>query len=59
MAQKAKQPNPIITAIRRLMKMAGRQTVWFYLALAFDLLQAVIVVLNAALMRIIFDAVLA
>ena len=50
--------NPIWPSIRRLLKIAGRQSAWLYAALAFDLLLAGILILNIDFMRRIFDSVL-
>jgi ABC-type multidrug transport system fused ATPase/permease subunit len=51
--------NPIMPSIRRLLKIAGRQSAWLYAALAFDLLLAGTMILSIDFMRKIFDAVLA
>jgi len=51
--------NPIWPSIRRLLKIAGRQSAWLYAALAFDLLLACTMLLSIDFMRRIFDAVLA
>jgi len=51
--------NPVVPSIRRLLKIAGRQSAWLYAALAFDLVLAGLVILGADFMRRIFDAVLA
>ena len=51
--------NPIWPSIRRLLKIAGRQSAWLYSALAFDLLLAVTMILGNDFMRKIFDSVLA
>jgi ABC-type multidrug transport system fused ATPase/permease subunit len=51
--------NPVIPSIRRLLKIAGKQSVWLYAALFFDLILAVLSILTIDFMRRIFDAVLA
>lgn len=51
--------NPIWPSIRRLLKIAGRQSAWLYAALAFDLLLAVTLILSIDFMRRVFNAVLA
>jgi len=51
--------NPILPSIRRLLKIAGRQSAWLYAGLAFDLVLAVLLILGNDFMRRIFDAVLA
>jgi ABC-type multidrug transport system fused ATPase/permease subunit len=51
--------NPVVPSIRRLLKIAGRQSAWLYAALAFDLILAVLSILGIDFMRRIFDAVLA
>lgn len=54
-----KQPSAsLLPAVSRLLKISGRNQVWFYLALVFDLVQAVLVVVQTAFLRQVFDAVL-
>ena len=59
MAQNTKFTNALRPTVQRLLKLAGAQTTWLVLALLFDLLRAVIVVLTAVFLRTLFDAALA
>ena len=59
MAGKEKTPNPLIPTIRRLLRMAGKQSAWLWAALFFDLLNAILLILSAVFMRRVFDAVAA
>jgi hypothetical protein len=51
MAKKDKPVNPVGPTIQRLLKIAGPQRAWLYLALVIDLGLAAILILNAALLR--------
>jgi ABC-type multidrug transport system fused ATPase/permease subunit len=51
MAKKDKTSNPIVPTIRRLLKIAGPQQAWLFLALAIDLALAAFLILNAAFLR--------
>jgi len=51
MAQKDKTANPVGPTIQRLLKIAGPQRAWLYLALVIDLGLALGLILNAAFLR--------
>jgi subfamily B ATP-binding cassette protein MsbA/ATP-binding cassette subfamily B protein AbcA/BmrA len=59
MTPPTKTPDPTLPAVRRLLKISGRLGNWLYLALFFDLLLAVITVLDSNFLRYAFDGALA
>ena len=59
MDQTPKPAIPVRHIILRLLKLAGAQTTWLVLASLFDLLLAALMVINGAILRSLFDAVLA
>ena len=57
MANAKKSKSPVWPNVLRLFRMAGRQRVWFAVAITVDLLQAALLVLGADFNRKIFEAV--
>lgn len=59
MPEKAQPSTPIGPSLRRLLKFGGKQSAWLYLALFSELLVTATIILNAVLLRIVFNSVLA
>ena len=57
MANAKKSKSPVWPNVLRLFRMAGKQRVWFAVAITVDLLQAALLVLGADFNRKIFEAV--
>ena len=58
MTESKKPSVSYFASLRRILKFSGRHKVWLFVALAIDLVQAVLVVAGSAIMRRFFDAVI-
>jgi len=56
MSESRKTAPPLLPAIRRLLQLAGKQQLWFFVALAADISQAVVIVAQNHCLRAVFDA---
>ena len=59
MPEKGPPSTPFFPALRRLLKLSGKYQAWFYLALALDLALAILIIVQNAILRNLFDAVIA
>ncbi len=59
MTESKKSSVSYFAALRRILQYSGRHKVWLFVALAIDLVQAVLVVVSSAVLRQFFDAVIA
>ena len=59
MADRKRARVPFFPSLRRLLRMAGKNRVWFFVALVVDLTQAAMIVAQNHIQRGMFDAVLA
>ncbi len=58
MPEKRPPSTPLFPSIRRLLQLAGRYRLWFYVTLVVDLGQAGLIILTNHLLRHLFDAIL-
>jgi ABC-type multidrug transport system fused ATPase/permease subunit len=59
MSEASPPTTPFLPALRRLLQLAGRARVWLFLAVAVDLLQAVLIIVQNDALRRLFNAVTA